>query len=61
MGPVLGSLLAVEPAWDSLSPSSFPPPLACVLSLSLKKNKNKKLEIVREGREGQGREDMLLS
>ena len=37
--PELGSVLSVEPAWDSLSPSLFVPPLL-VVSLFLKINKH---------------------
>ena len=37
-GPELGSVLSVEPVWDSLSPSLSAPPL---LTHSLKINKNK--------------------
>ena len=32
--PKLGSMLGMEPAWDSLSPSAPPALLACSLSLS---------------------------
>lgn len=37
--PVLGSVLAMEPAWDSLLPSPSVPPHLSARSLSLSQNK----------------------
>ena len=51
--PISGSVLSVEPAWDSLSPSlSAPPPLMRTLSLSLSLSlSNKKKDNPSEGQE----------
>ena len=47
LSTMLGCMLSVKPAWDSLSPSlSAFPPLTHVLSLSLNKKNNNNLKKV---------------
>ena len=49
LSPASGSVLGVEPAWDSLSPSSFLPPHC--LSLLLKKKEIENVVVVSKGPE----------